>query len=545
MWIRGRPVGTARLFWGGLAAFLALALPLGAEQPLSAIDWLSKSVKEKPLTPDVAPKPAELTPAPATPAPVLIRPDQPAISAVPAPGAPDITVTPLADVEKDAVGLLPSAISGLPANFWGDSDTATLAGLIRRQPTDSLPEVQSLLYTILLAEVNAPKSDKSGAQLLLARTDKLLDFGALEQAQALLERAGPSEAEIFRRWFDVSLLTGHVDHACVAMQAAPGFAPTLEARIFCLARNGDWNAAAVTLATGETLGFITKAKADLLSRFLDPGMYEGTPDLPVPAPLTPLDFTMREAIAQPRPTGALPPAFLGADLSPNSPWRNKIEAAERLVRLGALTPNQLIELYTAKVPAASGGIWDRAAAIQAFDVALLSGDVASISTTLPTAYSAMRDVALEVPFANHYGDRLEKFSLTGKAADIAFRVEMLSKGYETAARHASPTTDKQKFVIAVALGAQAGNLAKIPPSGTLEAAIAAAFLQPVPAGPLFDLLAKGDLGEAILRAMLLLKDGAFADPGDIQAALATFRAVGLEDAARRTAIELLLLERRG
>jgi len=560
MWIRLAP-----------AALVALALPLAAQEPLSAIDWLSKSVKEKPARPASTPAPAP-TPTPATTPPPLLqkphgastpgptqvlpgdtggpsaapdptRPTQPKGESPPANAAPapDITVTPIKDVEKDAVGLLPSSVSGLPVNFWGDSSVKTLASLISREPSDSLPQMLSLLYTILLAEVDAPKGDTTGARLLLARTDKLLDLGALEQAQALLERAGPTQAEIFRRWFDVGLLTGHVDHACTAMQAAPGFAPTLQARIFCLARNGDWNAAAVTLATGETLGFINKEMADLLSRFLDPGMYEGTPDLPVPSPLTPLAFTMREAIAQPRPKGALPPAFLTADLSPNSPWRAKLEAAERLVRLGALSPNRLIELYTARTPAASGGIWDRAAAIQAFDVALLSGDRAQIAATLIPAYRAMRNVALEVPFAEHYAERLSNLTLEGPAGALTFRIEMLSKNYETAARNATPDTHRDSFVKGVALG----DPSNVAPKGPLERAIAAAFVQPPPKGPLFDLLARGRLGEAILKAMLFLKDDAFADPGDIQSALALFRAVGLADAARRTAIELLLLERRG
>ncbi|MCB1376313.1 MAG: hypothetical protein KDJ78_19450, partial [Rhodobacteraceae bacterium] len=214
----------------------------------------------------------------------------------------------------------------------------------------------------------------------------------LQQAQSLLERAGPNEAAIFRRWFDVSLLTGHEDYACTAMRAAPGFAPTMQARVFCLARNGDWNAAALTLATGETLGYIDRADGDLLARFLDPDMFEGEPDLPPPVPLTPLDFLMREAIAQPRPPGALPLAFVNADLRREAGWRNQLLAAERLVRSQAITPNTLVDLYTDAKPAASGGIWNRVSAIQALDVALLAHDSEALSQALPDAYAMMEEV---------------------------------------------------------------------------------------------------------------------------------------------------------
>lgn len=484
---------------------------------MSAIDWLSQSVRDNT---------------------VIVEPTEDIVENAD-PGT--IEVTPLEDIRKDTVGLLPSSVSGLPRDFWGTSATTTIISLIAQQKTDSLPEMLSLLYTILLAEVDAPKGDDGKSGLLLARTDKLLDLGALEQAQALLERAGPTEAEIFRRWFDVSLLTGHEDYACTAMRAAPGFAPTLQARVFCLARNGDWNAAAVTLATGETLGFISQTDADLMSRFLDPGMFEGAADLPPPSPLTPLDFTMREAIAQPRPAGALPLAFVNADLKPSAAWRNKLEAAERLVRSQAMSPNILIDLYTERQAAASGGIWNRVEAIQAFDVALLAGDMVAIETTLPLAYDAMEEVALEVPFARHYGDRILTLDFNGAATSTAFKIALLSDGFEDGVRKFVPEASKELFLKGLALGTPYGLVAP----GTLGTAIADAFLEPVPDDQLFDLLAEGKLGEAILRAMLLLKDEAFADPGDVRAALAVFRAVGLEQEARRIAIQLLLLERRG
>lgn len=500
-----------------LASILLIpALPVLAEEPLSAIEWLSRSVQEKPI------------------------PVTPDVEVVEGATTHEIEVTSLSDIRKDTVGLLPSSVTGLPRNFWGASSSKTITDLIARQSTDSLPELLSLLYTILLAEVDAPSSDVAGSHLLLARADKLLDLGALDQAQALLERAGPDEAEVFRRWFDVSLLTGHEDHACTVMRAAPGFAPTLQARVFCLARNGDWNAAALTLATGETLEFITREDADLMARFLDPGMFEGQPDLPPPSRLTPLVFTMREAIAQPRPGGALPLAFVNADLRRTAPWRKKMEAAERLVRSQALAANHLIDLYTERQAAASGGIWDRVVAIQNFDVALLSGNATDITAALPPAYQAMQEVALEVPFARHYGKRLNALGPQDNAG-LGFELALLSDSYEGAARKYDAQTPKELFLRGLALGDVAG----LSPPSTLATAIAAAFQEPIPEGQIRDLLLDQRLGEAILRAMLLLKDEAFADPGDIQTALSTFRAVGLEEEARRIALQLLILERRG
>ena len=587
---------------GHAACLLALALALttlspGAtpaqERPLSAIDWLSKSVREKkplvpkklpqgqnrgqnqgqnreqnrgtasdgvpqtppggvPALPDTAARRgAAPTDTTAVPSDTTAAP--PETSAPPAsdvaptePLIPDrISVSPLRPIRKDSVGLLPVSVTGLPRDFWGDSDVATLAGLITRQRPDALPEVLALLYRILLAELDAPRGDDSGhgETLLLARIDKLLELGALDQAQALLERAGPDDVALFRRWFDVSLLTGHVDHACAAMRTTPGFAPTLQARIFCLAREGDWNAATLTLSTGQALGFLDKQQTELLARFLDPELYDGAPDLPPPERMTPLVFTMREALAQPRPAGTLPLAFEQVDLSPNAGWRARIKAAERLVRTRAISPNQLIGLYNEGKPPASGGVWERVRTVQAFDVALLSGNDSAIAETLPRAWKQMRAAGLEEPFARYYADRLLGRSLHGEAAEIVFRLGLLSHDFERIARAHAPHDPREAFLRGIALGRLNG----ITPPDTLGEAIKAAFdrnLPSSPPGPLADLLAQGRLGEAVLRAMLRLQGKSRADPGDITAALRTFRVVGLEVEARQVALQLMLLQPR-
>ncbi len=59
------------------------------------------------------------------------------------------------------------------------------------------------------------------------------------------------------------------------------------------------------------------------------------------------------------------------------------------------------------------------------------------------------------------------------------------------------------------------------------------------------MLARGQLGESLLSAMELMDDGAAGNLGALTEALATFRAVGLEDTARRAALQVALLDTRG
>lgn len=509
------------------AICLVASLPAAAraEAPLSAIDWLSESV----AAPATAPLPQAAT-------------GGNVISTVPR--AKPIDVTPLDGPTLDGIGILSAARIGLPRDLWGPTPSADIARMIRAERTETLPEIQSLLYALLLAEL-APPTDAAGSSdesLFLARVDRLLDLGALDQALALLDRVENPSPEVFRRTFDTALLLGQEDRACTTMTENPQIAPSFPARIFCLARSGDWNAAALSLNTGTALGFLTGEESDLISRFLDPDLYEGEPDLPMPERPTPLVIRMMGAIGQPVPTGTLPVAFAHADLGPTVGLKTRIEAAERLARTGAIPANRLLGLYTEQKPAASGGVWDRAAAIGRLDAAVEAGDAEAAAAALPEAWARMQEVELEVALAEIYGERLQSLGLAGEAGSLAFRIGLLSPAYEKAAQARKPQGGVEPFLI----GLSRGKVDDLAPPDQLGGAIKTAFAAGTELGPDFrQLLDEGRLGEAVLKAIDHVTEGARGDIRDVAAGLRLFREVGLETVARRAALELLLLERRG
>lgn len=458
-----------------------------------------------------------------------------AISTLP----PAVSVMPLGAVSLEAVGLLPATLTGLPRGLWGQSEPETLARLLLAQPVQGLPAIQRFTEILALAELDPPTATSpEGPVLFLARIDMLLARGALEPAQALIERAGPTNPEVFRRWFDVSLLTGRADRACQAMAANPDIAPTLPARILCLARRGDWGAAALSLDTGRALDRITEPEADLIARFLDPELFEGQAPLPPDPALTPLAFQMRAAIGERPATTGLPLAFAHADLSDLAGWNAQLHASERLTRSGAISPGEWIAIYTARVPAASGGIWDRVGALQRLDAAILAGDAVQAGARLAPAYAAMRQAGLEIAFTDLYAERLLRLPLTGETGLLARRIGLLSPLYETVAQAAVPQSPEEAFAFGIARGQPTP-----PPDGaTVTAlAIAAGFAPDAPT-PRYQWFLENDrLGEGLLRAALVLSDPA-RDPADVTDALALLRKVGLEDLARRAALQLLLLE---
>ncbi|NEX44927.1 hypothetical protein [Pseudotabrizicola algicola] len=500
------------------------ALPARAQDPLSAIDWLSSSV--------------------ATPAGAAVgAPALPAEAPVTSGGAlpQDVAVSVLDAPSPDAIGLLSPATSGLPRDLWGMGLEEEVRSAIASERNDLLPALQSLTITLMLAEA-APPPDSSGkGALLLARIDRLLSMGALDQAAELLEAAPAGDPELFRRAFDVALLTGNEERGCEMMRATPNLAPTFPARIFCVARSGDWNAAALTLRTAQALGYVTEEEDSLLSRFLDPDLYEGDALPPIPARMTPLAWRMFEAIGEPQSTMTLPLAFAHAELRDTAGWKSQIESAERLARAGVIAPNVLLGLYTERLPAASGGVWDRVDAFQRFETALRAGDPGAVAQSLPAAWARMTEAELEVPFATLFAEDLSRLPLTGQAGKIAFELGLLSPRYEAIAKARKAESTREAFLIGLATGSLSG---AIPPD-TLGRAIAPAFLRSEPTAEFAALIEQRRIGEGILLAIEKIGRGVQGDLSGVTEGLAFLRHIGLEDTARQTALELMLLERRG
>ena len=515
------PIDTAKLFGFTLTGML-LGVQAQAEAPLSAIDWLSQSM---------------VTPA-AQPLPKI---DEPPVGGAGAAVPEKVTTSVLGQTSLDAVGILPPQVTGLPRNLWGMGRTADIEALLATEAPQDLPALQGLLMTVLLSEADPP-ADSAGQSLLLARVDKLRSMGALDQARALLDAAGPTTSpETFRRYFDVALLIGDEDRACDFLKGAPGLSPALPTRIFCLARDGDFEAAGLTLDTARTLGTVSPEDAALLDRFMNPELDEAGDVPATPSPVTPLVLRLFEAIGEPLATSTLPVAFSYTDLSDRAGWKAQIEAAERLSRAGALSPNLLLGLYTERKPAASGGVWDRVAAFQKLDKAITAKDVRATEQALPIAWSQMTNAELEVPFAGLYADKLAKMSLQGDAAEIVFLISLLSSDYESqsAARAATSTTDQ--FLAALARG----NLTGIATNDPMSAAIQTAFTAPQVPPDFTAALEEGRIGEVILMALARIEHGTTGDLRSVTEGLSVLRHIGLEDAARRTALELMLLDRRG
>lgn len=518
-----------------LTAMLCLAAPAArAEAPLSASDWLSGSVQP----------PDNISSwRPGDRRPPQLQGKSTRDLAVTGTVEP-VGVTRLGEGNADGKGTVSPRSAGLPANLWGRSDAETLSRLIA-DSAPRLPALRRLERRILAAQLQPPAAAPGQeGRLFLARVDKLLDMGATGAAKELLQAAGPGDPERFRRLFDIGLLSRDETRACEIMDRAPGVAPSFPARIFCLAHGGDWPAAALVFHGAESMDQIEPRMAALLAQYLDDGYSDRPEELSPPQIITPLELRLHEAIGQPLPSTNLPLAFAMADLNHQGGWKARLEAAERLARAGAIPASHLRAIYLEQRPAASGGVWDRTAALQALDAALTARDVAAMESALPTAFDAMLAGGLGSALAEMTGAELGAMNLTGRPGQMALWLALQAAQPQVVLTPPADAPDFDQWLLRFA----SGEPESAPPQGKGEPARRAAALFPAFLGPSEQnvpqaaarLIMDGKRGEAMLAAIADTDAGLDGDLTRAAQGLRTLRALGQREIARQAAVELIL-----
>ncbi len=534
-----------------------------AQAPLSAIDWLEETLRPSAGLPQESGAGAGDAGHPVSPAePGLWERDR-------------ITMQPIDAPSAGAVGLFPAARLGLPADLWGQTPATELAALVRALPSDTLPVLRGLALGLLLAEFDPPPVNRAGAtggtggtgeteipdggaqdaaiSFVTARIDALIGFGALDQAAALLDTLDSDDLALRARAFDIALLLGEEGRECLRVLAADAAGSPAAPRIFCLARDGRWDEAERLHARLTESGTLRQPYRDLLAHFLDADDLMHAETLPdflredyvQPQNLSPLAWRILEATGAPVAAHGLPVAFAHADLRGTIGWRAQLEAAERLVRSGALPPNRLLGLYTERNAAASGGIWERVRAVQRLEAALDDGSASAVAPALQRVWPLIVDAELEVAFASLYAASLLDAPLGGEAALLAARIGLLDSDPARAARRlAAAAGAADRFLAAVVLGSESGDAASLA-RGALQESVAEALATPLPPLPqaLADQVEAGRAGAGLLIALARL--GGVIDPNALGQALVLMRHLGLEESARTAALQALLLDRRG
>ena len=487
--------------------FIMIASGLAAQSPLSAIDWLSRENSAIKRSRVVEKN-------------IFIESNN------------DIQVSTLKSNEYQAIGLLPIYVTGIPTTIWRNSRFDDLEYSFKTMPTFSYSPIQELVYSLLLAEARPPLNEPARYAFLEARLERLLNYGAVDPAIALIERASPVPERMIPLLFDISLLSSNNYPACDPIFQNTGNKNLQAELIYCHARKGDWLTAHLILKTEEVLGDLTNREISLLDRYLEVDFdFDLISLLPPPEQITPLEYRLYEAIGEPIPAAYLPIQYSQSDLSGENGWRAQIIAAERLSANGAIPENQILGIYTNNSPGGSGGMWERVKVINDLDDALQSQQ--NIEKFFQKAWRVFKQSDQLTLFAKLFGLRVFEKNLSPKSKRIAADLLLLTNNFRLTKNFWEPSD--------IRFGLTTGDFTQVVVSSETEKIILKVFTDVSIPFLVEQKLNQGKLGEVILNALLQFETGIDGNLKDFSESLSTLNLIGLDTTARRAALTHLVL----
>jgi len=379
---------------------LTLAFPVSSAPPTTAIEWLQD---RKPL-PKKIPRPARL---------YKTIPDNIIIP---------ITTTTLKPNNFNSIGIIPSEITGINPRIWSSITEDAISFQLNSLPYLHFSTARTFLKRVLITETNAPldslTSIKKGKLYLFSKLDKLIEIGALDEAETLISLVPKLDKDVFNRWSKVSLLTGRLTKMCKTLVRKPELSSDLSLRIICFARLGDWQAAALILATASTLGKISNNREQLLIRYLDPNLFIDNQTNSQNSNFDEIDFYIKTTSQQYNGIRNNKPKYSYRELNSNSSLDGKIIAAEILTISKSINGSVLFDIYRNSIVDKSEEHWTRIETIQDLDSALNTVNKLKVSTALKHAISEMHSYNLLVPFAKEYAAKLSYFDAHANQTEL-------------------------------------------------------------------------------------------------------------------------------
>ena len=279
-----------------------------------------------------------------------------------------VEVDALQALDPESVGLIDKSQGGFAVDMWAETDRALVQRLLPLvPPTLRSKPARDLLTRLLLTRATAPRGKPGGKSLLALRVELLLAMGDVKSALGLLQAAPPqlsnqrlAQIEVESRFFR----NDNAGACTTVRRAAPQYSAPYwqQAAAFCMALGQDHarsamiadilreRGAAVPQAFFTLVDALGGEQDSVVDSLQDPGG---------------LLFSMMRAASRKLPEdivdSAHPAVLRAVALSPNADFAVRLEAAERAETSGALSAQELAEIY-ASVPFEASELSDPVAA---------------------------------------------------------------------------------------------------------------------------------------------------------------------------------------
>ena len=189
-----------------------------------------------------------------------------------------------------------------------------------------------------------------GYLFLLSRIDQLINLGAIDEAEEILNYIKEPSIEIMKRKIEVASLNGRISNACRLANKYPNFKGMLQFKIICLVRKNDWQAAALSFMAGSSLKQFDEKEKQLLLNYLDPDIEPDYQGKIMIDELSPINFYLMNGKKELIPPEVMPNkyAYAFSQLHMSSP-KMRIKFMEQLASNYVVNTNTLFNLYRLNV----------------------------------------------------------------------------------------------------------------------------------------------------------------------------------------------------
>ena len=527
----------------GLALCFTSPTLASDSKPMSAIDWLAEKITDPP---DFYTYPNEEQ---------TVGPKQ---------DRNKIEVNQLPGISKNSIGIFGGIRIGLPVNVWSDETETILANEIKKISNSELFRLNRFLKKVLLIEADPPIIDQNskypGKLFLRTRISKLIKMGALDDAEELLRSANPAgDPTLLDLWAEITFLTGRLDEFCTAILTTHDKDMFHAYRVICLARSGDWNAAALALATYSSMGKIQENLESLLINYLDHEAALNIKNQDLCLKEVPVLVYLCRFSGIQLPSTSLPLEYLYSDLSRSKSLRARLNASEEFVKGGALNPNFLFANYKIKQASTSGGVWARVRLIQELDKDFNSPQISlqDLLNKLLNTVQEFNSRGLLPQFAYVYGQKIEKIELNKIPLELREKIIALLLLSRKSVSYSQVVTIRNLSIVSAIQIANSNigwteteklpNLLQENQITLLQKVVLEASLGKFPeerksTSEILQLLTQERTGVVLLKAFSLISSGHKSDLLDLQIGLAALVRLGLLEEFKNIASEVLILD---
>ncbi len=255
----------------------------------------------------------------------------------------------LGNANLNSIGIISAENTTFPANLWNRSDESVLAKKITEIPELKLASANKIFKRLLILDAEPPintiGNKNMGSIFLISRVDRLIEMGAIDEAETILDYIKNPNYDLLRRKIDIASITGRLQETCKKIRRHFNSSDILKFKIICLAREGDWNAAAILLSVGSTLKLFSSTEKKLLLNFLDPEINIKIAEEEIKENLSPINFYLFLSRGSIFHSKDLSPKYAYTLSSSGNSLMERIQSSEKLVKNFSMNSHHLFSLY--------------------------------------------------------------------------------------------------------------------------------------------------------------------------------------------------------